>query len=109
MNYKKLVKGTKLYEYSDLSNEAKTLARQEILNSDVTYLSKDKAKYKASIIENVHFLVNNSNIRKVRFNYFSRRKNHIEKTKIDLKYCESYIKENLCNFLKNGIYVTYSF
>jgi len=104
MNYKNLPKGTEIFEYDNLSDEAKAFARQEILNSDLKHLSKEIETFKNKVKENVHVGVNNIS----KLPYFIKRKKHIQKTRSNLRYIESYIIQNYCNFTKQGVYITYS-
>lgn len=104
MNYKNLPKGTHLFDYTDLSEDAKTQAVNEIHAIDLLTFNNELKEYKASIKTNIHFCVNNT----YKLSYFTRRKNHINKTQKNLKHLENYITGNLCKFTKNGNYVSFS-
>ena len=103
MYYKELPDGTRLVEYKDLSDNAKKIARYEVLIADIKGYVNDREAYIVLIKNNIHSCVNSRAIYKALIN----RKEHINRTMSDIDYCEMYIVGNLCQFTINGNYITY--
>jgi len=104
--YKHLIKSREitLKEYAQLSDFSKVKARQEVLNIDVMYYQKQKDAFKSKLQNNINQVVNN----KVDLPALIRRNQHIKKISSDMLLLEKYIIGNLCHFLEDGTYVTYS-
>lgn len=102
LKYKDLIKsGTiVLKEYSQLSDLSKEKARKEILECNMIVYTNDLCSY---ISNNI-----NLNINKSKIPHFIKKKRYIKKLLNDVKYFEKYITENLCHFLVDGTYITYS-
>lgn len=103
MHYKTVTHLPK-YDYIALSDDAKVIARAQILQADREAITAQIQAFKAIITNNVHAAVNDRNT----IPYLIRRKAHINRTMSNVAYMEKYILGNLCQFLSDGQYVTFA-
>ena len=104
MNYKDLPKGTTLFNYDDLSDYAKMIAREQVMSEDLKNHRNDIDGYWVLIKTNVHICIDKS---RTHYKSLLRRKKHIKRTMSDRAYLERYIVGNACQFTKRGEYITF--
>lgn len=93
----------RIFCFSELSEEAKTMAIQEIINSDEFFFKQKIIETSVTAIKNINKIVNDSHLHKNLIN----RRNHLSKIQNNKKYLLAYIEENLCQFDENGTYLYY--
>lgn len=99
MNIKKLPKGTNLFRYDQLPEESKEQARIEVINDFLRSLGKDFITWNG--------MNKRTKAAKTKLQGMDKTQAQILRMQEDTTYCERVILSNVCNFLENGIYITY--
>lgn len=98
------VKGQKLYTYDELSDEAKRVAREEVIRSFKFGYDDSLSASKKAFKSNMHAAINDKHhFGRVRYS-----KSLVDKMINNRAHLEGVIRENLMHFLEDGTYVTYS-